>query len=79
VQAGQEYSAAAAALDGGSIALYIASLLRLSRHLGSIAFSSRAWPEILDGTEGLPASLCRFETAARCRGGGGSFYQLPVS
>jgi hypothetical protein len=63
-------------LDGGSIGVHTASVLRLSRYLGSMAFSSLACAEILDGTQGLPASLCGFETNARRDGGYDSFFQL---
>jgi hypothetical protein len=41
-----------------------------------MAFSSRAGTEILDGTQGLPASLCRFEIAAGRDSGYDRFYQL---
>jgi hypothetical protein len=63
-------------LDGGSFAFHIASVFRLSGHLGSVAFSSLACIEILDGTEGLPTSLCRIEIDARRDGGNDSFFQL---
>ena len=75
-QEGHKHSTATAALDGGSIALHTTSVLRLSRHLGSMAFSSFACIEILDGTQGLPASICRFKTNARRDGGYDSFLQL---
>src|SRR5439155_676276 len=45
-------------------------------HFDSMAFSSLACTEILDGTQRLPASLCRFETAVRRGGVHNSFYQL---
>jgi hypothetical protein len=60
-------------LDGGSLAFHITSVLRLSRHLGSMAFSSFACIEIFDGTQGLPASVYSFETAARRDGAYDSF------
>jgi hypothetical protein len=41
-----------------------------------MAFSSFACFEILDGTQGLPASLYNFETAASRDGAYDSFYQL---
>jgi hypothetical protein len=39
-----------------------------------MAFSSLACTEILDGTQGLPASLCGFETNARRDGAYDGFY-----
>jgi hypothetical protein len=39
-------------------------------------FSSLAYTEILDGTQGLPAALYRFETAAHRDSAHDSFYQL---